>query len=358
MSVYQRGSIWYVSFYDANGKRHREPVGKNRKLAEAVDSKRQTEVIEGRFFNKVKITRVGFTDFSAEYLQRHAILHKRSWKSGDAVYIKRLNAHFGNTLLTSITSEDVMNYQVMRSKEVCPASVNRDLACLKTMFNKAIEWEKASENPIKKIKFLPENNARKRYLTEDEMVRLLDNCSNQLKIIVLVAIHTGMRKSELQNLRWQNVDLNSRQILLVKTKSGKDRTIPMNSIVHEAFKVLEAHKTSEYVIAGKDGQPFNFRKAFETALRKSEIQDFVWHDLRHSFGSHLAMAGVAPNTIRELMGHSSLAMTQRYLHLSNDHKMQAVEQLSTRLVTNQSQTAVNTNPKISDRVITHNLPAT
>ena len=142
-----------------------------------------------------------------------------------------------------------------------------------------------------------------------------------------------MRKGEIQNLKWNDINFHQGVITLRETKNGEVRHIPINDTVREALIAIPKHPESQYIFCDKDGLPYNCRKSFETAIQKSGILNFRFHDLRHSFASHLVMLGVDLNTVRELLGHKSLAMTIRYSHLSPDHKARAVEVLSRKIGT-------------------------
>ena len=152
------------------------------------------------------------------------------------------------------------------------------------------------------------------------------------------AINTGLRKGEMQNLKWHDVDYRQRLIGVHDTKNGESRYIPINQVAKNILLSTPKHPESPYVFCKRtNGKTYNFRKGFETALKKADIKNFRWHDLRHTFASHLIMAGVDLNTVRELLGHKSLDMTLRYAHLSQDHKNRAVQALEAKLGTNWSQ---------------------
>ena len=138
-----------------------------------------------------------------------------------------------------------------------------------------------------------------------------------------------MRKEEILSLRWdRNIDLMHGFILLEKTKNGKRREIPINLTLRKTLQKLVRHLHSEYVFVDKKGKRFQgIRRAFKSALRRSGIKDFTFHDLRHTFASQLIMAGVDITTVKELLGHETLAMTLRYSHLAPSHKQKAVELL-------------------------------
>ena len=173
-------------------------------------------------------------------------------------------------------------------------------------------------------------------MSKEEIDQLLQKCSRSLRLAVVVALNTGLRKSELQSLRWGDIYYEQEVIRICNSENGEPRDIPMNEAVKVAILSMPRHPEGAYVFCGKDGIPYNFRKAFETAVKRAGISDFRWHDLRHTYASHLAMAGVDLNTIRELLGHKSLAMTQRYSHLSKGHKAKAAGILHRRLGTGTS----------------------
>lgn len=210
-----------------------------------------------------------------------------------------------------------------------PATANRLLATLQHMFSKGMEWEMADEatvNRVKKVKLLPENNRRLRFLSAEECDGLIKACSPHLRPIVVTALHTGMRKGEILSLQWdKHVDLVHGFILLDLTKSGKRREIPINKTLMDELKRIPRHLKSPYVFVDGQGKRYgDVRRSFATALRKTGIKDFSFHDLRHTFASRLVMAGVDLTTVKELLGHATLDMTLRYAHLSPGHKMKAV----------------------------------
>jgi len=227
----------------------------------------------------------------------------------------------------------VETYKSERAEQVAPGTVNRELALLKCMFNRAIEWGKADSNPVKKVKLFKENNKRDRYLPCEEISTLISHSSPRLRGVVLFAINTGIRKGEIQNLLWQVIHFEQGYINIRDSKSGEGRKVPMNQTVRGVLISIPKHSQSQFVFCGEDGLPYNFRKSFETATLRAKITNFRFHDLRHTFASHLVMSGVDLNTVRELLGHKTLDMTLRYSHLSPDHKGRAVELLSSRMGT-------------------------
>ena len=169
------------------------------------------------------------------------------------------------------------------------------------------------------------------YLTEDEEARLLAFCGPQLRPLVITALHTGFRASELRSLTWTDVEINRRMITVRAgyAKNGEARRVPMNQLLTDILKSVKlANNQGDRVFCNRDGTSYrSFRSAFERAVRKAAIVDCTFHDLRHMFASRLVMAGVDLPTVKELLGHRDISMTMRYTHLSSDHKQTAVGKL-------------------------------
>lgn len=189
-----------------------------------------------------------------------------------------------------------------------PATVNRLLSTLKHMFTKAVEWDMVGEETlrkVRKVKRLPENNRRLRYLSKEECQALINGCSAHLKPIVITALNTGMRKEEILLLEWdKHIDLKHGFILLDKTKNGERRKIPINQTVRFTLQKMIRRVDTPYVFTDEEGSRFkNVKRSFKSALTKAGIKDFHFHDLRHTFASHLVMAGIDLTTVKELLGH-------------------------------------------------------
>lgn len=324
MGVVRKREGNYFIDYRVNGRRYREFIGTNKKLAQEVLHKRLTEIAENRFLDKKNTQNIEFSKFAEEYIELYAKNNKKSWET-DLQRIKPLKEFFSGKLLHQIDSLMVEAYKAKRKENLSYATVNRELALLKHIFTIAIQWGKAEDNPVKKVKLFRENNERVRFLEKEEAERLVKNCNGYLKRIVIIALNTGMRKGEILSLKWQDIDYNRGIIYVRDTKNGEKKELPMNELVKQALIRQPKHKDSSYVFCNRNGQPFgDIKKSFLAAIQKSAIINFRFHDLRHSFASSLAMRGVDLNTIRELMGHKSMRMTLRYSHLSPSHKQRAV----------------------------------
>ncbi len=330
MGIYRRKSgDYYIDFY-FQGRRYRERVGPNKTLAQAVLNKRKVEIAEKRYLSVKEKQTVSFETLSADFLNKYSKVNKKSWWR-DTYSIQALSKHFGGMYADEITVQAVEKYKSERIKTVKPATVNTELTCLKNMFNRAVDWGTLEKNPIAKVKPFNPNNNRLRFLEKNEIRRLLEYCPPKLKCVVTLAVNTGMRKGEIQALKWRDIDFQNEFICIPEQKNGEKSYQPLNHNVKNALLTIKKHKTSPYVFCKDDGGTYNVRKSFDTALKKADIQDFHFHDLRHTFASHLTMAGIDLNTVRELMRHKDYKMTLRYAHLSKNHTTKAVNILATQL---------------------------
>ena len=243
--VVQKGNDYWID-YRFNGKRIRTKIGPSRKLAETIMRKKRVEIAEGKHLDVSKASKVKFKDLAHVYMENHAKPNKRSWHSCDFKYLKNLTPVFGERPLSAITPLMIERYKGERRERdgVSVATVNRELSLLRCMFNKAIDWEMADSNPLRKVEFYKENNCRLRYLELEEMRRLLEACSSPLRSIVTLALNTGMRKSEIQFLKWEDVNFTRGFIELRQTKNGEKRMIPMNKAIYDALAAVFWRRSS------------------------------------------------------------------------------------------------------------------
>ena len=219
------------------------------------------------------------------------------------------------------------------------ATVNRYCSVLSHAFTIAVkEWNWMQENPMMKIKKLKEPRGRVRFLNDEERERLLEACQESsspfLYILVVLGISTGARKMEIRSLEWKDVDLNRGMIILHDTKNGERRSLPLVGIAKDLMKThyKNRNKNTELVFPAKNLQtPIDIHTPFETALQKAEIEDFKWHDLRHSCASYLAMNGATLAEIAGVLGHKTLSMVKRYSHISDAHTAGVVERMNSKI---------------------------
>jgi integrase len=325
-TLYQRGKTWTIN-YTMSGRRVREAIGPSRKLAEMVLKKRVTEAIEGRWFDKRNIGLTSFSEFAEIYLTRHISLLKSTKTERDRVlFWKR---EFGTRPLGQITRAELQDWQARKRQINKPATVNRIMCRLRHMFNKAVEWELLDKSPMERLKFLPENNARLRYLSMEECKRLLDACViPHMRALATLALHTGMRRGEILNLRFDDIDFASGHIIIRDSKNGQPRHIPMDSTVRELLSGYIPTSGSSHVFpSASGGRLSTVQKAFRNARTRAGMPGLHFHDLRHTFASQWMMSGGDLYVLKEILGHKSITMTQRYAHLSPAFKQAMVDRM-------------------------------
>jgi integrase len=228
------------------------------------------------------------------------------------------------------------------------ATVNRVFTLLRHLVNQAVAWGHMKNSPCTGIEQLREDNTRVRYLTQKVLAQLLeagdllasrsvvDDRATQkrgnpwLRPLITVAVNSGPRFAELGKLTWDDVDMDRRTLTLRQTKDGTTARLPFNDEVWLTLTTLRKVAANPHVFPGRgpSGRLDNVQRAFKDALELAGIQDFRFHDLRHTFASHLVMAGVDLNTVRELMHHKTLDMTLRYAHLSPEHQQDALAKIA------------------------------
>lgn len=220
-----------------------------------------------------------------------------------------------------------------------PQTWNRYLTSLSCVLQLcARDWEWLDSNPVRKVRREHESPGRTRFLSEEERARLFEAAKNStsknLYPLILVALSTGMRRSEILTLRWSQVDLQSGCIILNKTKNKTSRRVPLQGAALDTLKENSCIRRidSDLVFpAGKTASPgrcFSLDKFWYATLEKAEIKDFRFHDLRHSAASYLAMSGASLLEIAEVLGHKTLQMVKRYSHLSESHTSKVVEKMN------------------------------
>jgi len=209
-----------------------------------------------------------------------------------------------------------------------PASRNRMLACISALMNYARDRDDIDLNPAKDIKSIAEDNNKTRYLSDTERVALLKACKNssweKLHCLVALALMTGARKSELLGLKWSDIDFTARTASLATTKNGSPRVLPLPDA---AIAELKPFRGIGHVFGStrRPGQPFEMKKPWYAALKEAEIEDFRFHDLRHSTATYLFKAGHDLAMIAKVLGHKSLQTTMRYTHNDVEDKREAVD---------------------------------
>jgi len=336
--IRKRVNSYQIDYFDPTGKRVRKSF-KKRKDAEAELGKRVSLIAEGRYLDVKKDYTTTLGELLAKYRENYR--HQRSFYSSKAYCLEVFKEYFGEeTKLANIRYVDLETYRNHLREKLTKkgtlrtqGTINREMSNLRHIFSKAFEWEMIEQNPFAKGKSLTikDSTKRLRYLTEEEITRLLDKCVNDYtRDIVTVILNTGMRRGEVLSLKWEQVSKDG-FIYLDKTKTDESREIPINDDLAESLRDIRQRNQlrSEYVFCDSKGKPYGqIRKSFDASLRRAGIKDFRFHDLRHTFASHFVMRGGSLKDLQEILGHATMTMTLRYAHLSQEHKKKAVNLLT------------------------------
>jgi len=342
--AFRKRDGWWLDYTTPEGHRVRTPGGPTKGEAETLLAKIRTEYMEKGVFEVRREPRVGFEAAAAEYVA-WAQEAKRSARRS-AVILRRLSKSFKGKCLCDITVAMVERFKAERSKEqvwyggktVSPREVNYSLAVLKALFNWAIRRGMATKNPVTQVAFFKVRNARDRYLSKEELQRLLEatqGVGGHLQPVITVAAYTGMRLGEILALRWADIDYPHKVIRIRNSKNGEARVAYLTEPVREALRSCIGMEqvtkpTEDYVFRNRLGQPYrDIREAFGRALERAGITNFKFHDLRHTFASHVAnLPGADLMVLQKLLGHKTPSMTQRYAHLFPNRARDAAEQLA------------------------------
>ncbi|MCW4042874.1 MAG: tyrosine-type recombinase/integrase [Candidatus Bathyarchaeota archaeon] len=318
---------WYVDF-TFNKKRIRKFGGYTKEQARNTLAKMRIEKLDERLgFKKPKQSDIAFDQFAREFIEIYSKQNKKSWKRDEFSLIS-LRPFFKGKTIQDIGPEFVERYKAKRKTEVSPATVNRDLAFLKTMFNKAVEWGRLESSPVTNVKKFKEPNSKERILNASEMTRLIDAANNHLKPILIIALNTGMRRGEILSLKWENVNPLKRCIHLEDSKAGKSRDIPMNGLVVEALSAIRQDHVYVFYNPMTGGPLKDIKTAFKTACKNAEIKDLRFHDLRHTSATKMIEIGVDIVTLSRILGHSTIQMTTRYCNPNAETMKNAVDKLA------------------------------
>ncbi len=318
----------------------------DKRLAEKICRKVMTQIDEGRWFERPPDDDRNFQQMMDKYLTEYSISKTPSSQVREKVIAANLKFFFGDRLLKEITPSLIVDYKSSRRKKgILSSTIEREIDLLRRAFNLAVrEWEWCSDNPVSRITRERFNNQIDRWLSPEEEKRLQTECQEWLREIVVFALNTGMRQGEILDLKWPSVDLFRKTATIMRSKNGERRTIPLNQAALEVLKskAKVRHIKSDYVFSSGNGTRIierNLQRAFGKALEKAEIQDFRFHDLRHTFATRLVQSGIDLYTVAKLLGHKDIRMTQRYAHHCPESLRSGVEVLQ-KFITILSQSEV------------------
>jgi len=346
-------TVYGIDYY-AGGKKHREIIGSLLTEARGELEERRKQARSGVYISLAQRRKITFGQLKEEYekVQKGESYFEKSRK----YYLEIFEDFFGkDRRLYQITPLDIEKFKTKRKetktqhgKDRSDISVNRELETFRHMLNKSIEWGWLEKNPFDRFKrpdgksslFYQENNDRTRYLAEDEIKKLLNVSPPHLKNIIKAAIYTGLRAGDILRLKWSQVDLDRGMLVFnEQKKNNRERIKFLNQDMISLL--LEIRQDGllrgvmlENIFLGperknKPARPVKcVRRTFNTALKKAGIQNFHFHDLRHTSASHLIMRGASMKAVQEHLNHSSPTMTNRYAHLSDKFQREQVELLN------------------------------
>lgn len=347
--VFKRKGSWWIRFADSTGRIRREKAG-TWDAARKLYHKRKNEALLGKklpeTLRRCSVPFAGLCHDALEYSRSH----KRSYET-DRIHMETLLARFRDSSADTLTPAEIERYlsETAEERKWAPATVNRHRALLSLVFRLGMENGKVERNPVRLVKPRAVSNTRNRWLSGEEEARLRavieDDCPEHLRELDL-ALNTGLRRSEMYGLTWENVNPARRVLTVPRSKNGEMRHVPLNAAALAALGELRKRGDGTGpVIRNVAGEPLTGpRHWFEPAVSKAKVRAFSWHCLRHTFASRLVMAGVDLRTVQELLGHKSIAMTVRYSHLSPSHTLAAVERLAGAASASSTDTTTSTAP--------------
>lgn len=359
-------ACYYIAF-KLDGKLTWEKIGwlsegYSVKVAADIRAERMRTMRHGEELPQQKVKAITFEKLAEKYLKWSSENKSREGIDDKSRYENHLKERFDDKRLDEIVPFDLERMKSEMAKAgTSPKTISHCLGLLRAMYNRASDWNLYDgPNPVKKIKMPVIQNARDRFLSIEEAEKLLKELKRNHQIkkeykelkdpklhdITLISLHSGARASEIFNLKWQDIDFQNGLMTLRDTKNTETRYAPMTKVVKEMLKRrMPAEKPEEidpnaYVFTDEDGQKIkevsnSFQRVVDRLGFNNGVTDsrqrVVFHTCRHSFASWLAIQGTPLYTIAKLMGHKSIAMSERYSHLSPDHKKDAVNGLEAAL---------------------------
>lgn len=333
MSVYKKANgKWYCRF-QIEGERHHYLCSgaicqKDAEKMESAFKYKLMQQINGVIPRELKSMSLGklcslFLDYSRT--------NKKSY-STDISRIKVIKLFFKeNSNIKDITPEKIEKFKdYLLALNKSKATINRYLEVLSTAFQMAVNNDYLLKNPCKYVKKFSLKNYSVRYLKEDEEERLLKVLPEYLKKIVIVALNTGLRKANILELKWEQINFDFKFIEVLENKGNKHILLPLNQRLIDLLTETPEEERRGYVFINEETKlPYkDIKKAWNNALKKAEIKNFRFHDLRHTVGTRLAKENVPVNVIKEILAHSDIKTTMRYVHCTQGAKLEALSKLN------------------------------
>lgn len=307
----------------------------------------QTEsaIRDGRHFKTREAKRHTLAELIDRYIRDILPRKPRSFKNQKSQLLW-WKEKIGSYALAEVTSSLIAEQRDILAKGVTVretlrsnSTVRRYLAILSHVFTIAVnDWQWIEDNPLRKVSKPPEGRGRVRFLSDEERTKLLSACQESsnpyLYLIVVLCLSTGARKMEIIGMRWGQVDFQRHTITIEDTKNKERKVLPLVGLAHELMVKhgkLRRLDTDLVFPGQKRQKPVEIKKAWDVVLKKAEITEFRFHDLRHTAASYLAMNGATLAEIAEVLGHKTLQMVRRYAHLSEAHTAKIVANMNQKI---------------------------
>lgn len=324
MSIRRRRDRYMVDVY-VNGERVRR-IRRTKKEAEVLEKELVAQEVTGTFTSQIGIEDITFDAFLPTYFES-AKANKAAKTYNDERIRARLSLSpvFGERVLSRISPQMVEEYEIQRQADgMSPRTINIELTLLSVIFRTAMKWGHARDNPVRRVDRLKQPKRAPRYLTADEIKQLVTAARETWAYpLVLCALHTGLRKSELFNLRWTDIDFDANTRTVQSndewhTKNYRSRTLELTPALRRELATIP--RRSKYVFTYRGGQKLasNVTKTFGSIVERAGLERVTLHTLRHTFASHLAMQGVPLVHIQHLLSHQDYTTTLVYVHLSQE----------------------------------------
>lgn len=342
----KKGTVTYRALVRLKGHAPESATFKRLTDAKKWISSTESAIREGRYFKSNEARRRTLSDLVDRYVEK--VLPQKPRSNYEQKYqLEWWKLQIGHLSLADVTPavvaeqrDKLLSNPTKSGKQRANATVNRYLAALSHAFTIAVkEWNWLDENPLRAVSRPSEPRNRVRYLDKEQIQRLEQACLNStnsfLRLIFVIAISTGMRRGEILNLTWDDVDVAKRTLILRETKNDEIRVVPIQGkalkLLIEHGKVRRLDSPLVFPSQRDSKKPTKIDTSFRKAVQEAEISDYHFHDNRHTAASYLAMNGASLNEIAAILGHKTLAMVQRYAHLSEDHTSAVVEKMNKNL---------------------------
>jgi integrase len=350
MSIFKRGSVyWYHFLWDGRHVQRSTKQG-NPRVARQIEAAYKTALAKGEVgiterkkAPGFKAAMTAFLEWSEGEHEAHPATHRRYRVSSIA-----LLSHFGDAPIDRITPEAVEAFKSARAlesatargkekgkrkstgKKIRPATLNRELACLKALFNHALKQDFTFRNPVSRVEFLPENNEQTRVLTYDEQSKYLSVATPMLRDVATLMLETGMRPEEVYRIKPENVNLAGGFLVIPygKTKAAR-RRVPLTASARRILGLrLASDEAFLFPCETDSKRPVpKVNNAHDRAVKDSKVAPFRLYDLRHTWATRAAESGIDLVTLAALLGHSKIQMVLRYAHPTQEHQARSVERM-------------------------------